>query len=199
MQPRDCTLDDGTRVHLRDIRPDDAAELKRGFEQLSPTSRYQRFLGGISSLTASMLRYLTNVDGQDHVAIVATVADGDGERGVGVGRFVRLAGEPTVAEVAITVTDELQGRGLGRTLGTMLALLARERGIEHFRGEVLVDNVLCRELLLGLGATVAPTGEGRLAFDVPLTGDDARLDATARRVLRAGAGGLVGARERPDG
>ncbi len=188
MQPRDVALADGTRVHLRDIRPDDADELRRAFEQLSPASRHSRFLGGIASLTDQALRYLTNVDGKNHVAVVATLPEA-ADRGVAVARFVRAPDAPWVADVAITVVDEMQGRGLGRLLAGLLSELARALAVESFRGEVLVDNTACRRLLREVGARTAPNEDGTLSFDVPLAGAD---DDAFRRMLRASAAGLIG-------
>ena len=63
-------LADGTKVTLRLITPADAEPLRQGFLRLSPTSRYRRFLSGMSELSDDMLRYLTEVDGIDHVAVV---------------------------------------------------------------------------------------------------------------------------------
>ena len=65
------TLADGTRIVLRHIQPGDKEELRRGFLALSPTSRYRRFFG-VAELDERALAYLTEVDGVDHVAIVAT-------------------------------------------------------------------------------------------------------------------------------
>ncbi|HEY6910671.1 MAG TPA: hypothetical protein VI356_14935, partial [Myxococcales bacterium] len=119
----DHVLRDGTQVTLRHIRPDDAAELKRGLERLSPASRYRRFLSLVSELTDEQVKYLTCVDGQDHVAIVAAtrVPGVEGEVGLGVARVVRVPGNPEVAEAAITVVDDAQGKGLGRILALALA------------------------------------------------------------------------------
>lgn len=193
-------LADGTEVRLRHIRPDDAAELARGFERLSPQSRYRRFFGGVNVLTDKILRYLTVVDGHDHVALVATRRAPDGgELGIGVARFVRLAGEPTVAEADITVVDELQGRGLGRLLAVTLARTARERGVTHFRGEILADNPSARQLLEEVGARLHAGEEGRVVFDVAL-GEDGetpeRFDLVVRRMLRAASTYVVGALQR---
>jgi GNAT superfamily N-acetyltransferase len=195
-------LADGTPVTLRHIRPDDAAELARGFARLSPESRYRRFFGGVNVLTDKILRYLTVVDGHDHVALVATRVgdgpDGSGEVGLGVARFVRLTDEPTVAEAAITVVDEVQGRGLGGILALTLARAARERGIEHFRGEILADNPSARQLLEEVGAVMRVEDEGRLVFDVALRDDAAEpgFDFVVRRMLRAASTYVVGALQR---
>jgi GNAT superfamily N-acetyltransferase len=161
-------LSDGTVVTLRAIRPSDAPELALGFRQLSPVSRHQRFLGGIGSLDDHMLHYLTEVDGRDHVALVATTTDAHGRpRGMGVARFIRHSADPTVAEPAITVCDQDQGRGVGTLLARALARAAWERGIVHFRGPILTDNLQVRRLLDDCGARLRG-GEDGLSFDVAL-------------------------------
>src|SRR3954463_4592891 len=152
----DHVLSSGDRVTLRHIRPSDADELKRGFQRLSDESRYRRFFSALGDLTPERLRYLTEVDGIDHVAIVAVGASPDlkTEIGYGVARFVRLRGAPDVAEAALTVVDPMQHKGLGRILGLTLAEAARERGITHFRGETLATNAPVRQLLADVGAEV---------------------------------------------
>jgi GNAT superfamily N-acetyltransferase len=141
-----------------------------------------------------MLRYLTNVDGRDHVAVVATVCTAEGPRGVAVGRFIRLPDEPTVAEVAITVADDMQHKGIGTTLALALAEEARRLGVEHFRGEVLVDNVPCRELLAELGAELRTAQDGTLSFDLSVKRDGHELRLEARRALRAVSEHFLGRR-----
>lgn len=195
----DHVLDDGTPVSFRHIRPEDAPQLKSGFEQLSPSSRYRRFLGSQSTLSDEALRYLTCVDGRDHVAIVAVTrpAGGGAEKGLGIARFVRIPGDPTVAEAALTVTDDAQGKGLGRALGITLARAALERGVKRFRGEVLADNEPVRQLLEEVGAVVQPAEHGSLVFDIDLGPEDGpaashRLEGVARRLLRAASSTLAG-------
>jgi GNAT superfamily N-acetyltransferase len=195
----DHVLDDGTPVHLRHVRPEDAAELQRGFDKLSPSSRYRRFLGSVGALSKETLRYLTCVDGHDHVAIVAVTREPgtSTETGVGIARFVRTADDPTVAEAALTVIDGMQGKGLGRLLGVALARAAHERGVQRFRGEVLTDNVPVRQLLEEVGAVVCPLDDGSLMFDVDLGPEDGpaatrRLEIVARRLLRAASSHLAG-------
>jgi GNAT superfamily N-acetyltransferase len=190
-------LSDGTKVTLRHIRPEDADELRRGFTQLSPRSRYRRFFGAMSTLTDEHLRYLTCVDGQDHVAIVAgtQVAGVPHEVGLGVARFVRLREDPTTAEAAITVRDDAQGKGLGRLLSITLARAAVERGVKRFRGEILASNPAVRQLLEDVGAVVHESDES-VVFEIDLTptpfAPGSRLDIVARRLLRAAAGVFAG-------
>lgn len=186
------TLADGTRVRLRFIRPEDAGELRRGFERLSPQSRYRRFLGGVghlSQLNDEHIRYLTEVDGHDHVAIVAGRPRSDGtEEGLGVARFVRVDGEPTVAEAAITVVDDFQHKGIGLLLAMALAAAARARGIAHFRGEVLANNEAVQQLLREVGAVLHPADDNRIVFDVALDAEpSAPWELPIRRFLAAAA------------
>jgi L-amino acid N-acyltransferase YncA len=182
-------LADGTRLILRHVRPEDAAELQRGFARLSPQSRYQRFLQPITMLSDEQLDYLTRVDGKDHVAIVALRDDGVG---LGIARFIRLQADPAVAEAAITVIDEAQGKGIGRLLALTLARAAHERGVRRFRGRVLADNLAVRQLLDDVGAAVGARDEsGGLVFEVELTPTPftpgSRLDVVARQLLRFAA------------
>jgi GNAT superfamily N-acetyltransferase len=184
------SLEDGTVVTLRCIRPDDRELLERGFSRLSTESRYRRFLAVMPVMTTAMARYLTEVDGDDHFAVVATKDSLDlkSEEGIGVARFHRLGGEPEVAEAAVTVLDEYQGKGLGRMLLGALAEAARERNVRTFRGSVLAENEPMRRLLDEAGG-VARLDEGdTIVVDVPLGHAQYRWsDLPIFRVLRAAA------------
>lgn len=143
------TLRDGTAVRLRAVQPEDRGAFQRGFRQLSPEAVYHRFFQTKAHLTDAELSYLTEVDFHDHVALVVELDQdietprgrhGPGEL-VGVGRFVRQpAGPAERAEVAFTVADELQGRGVATQLLAHLAGIARGLGIRTFVAEVLPDN-----------------------------------------------------------
>jgi RimJ/RimL family protein N-acetyltransferase len=132
-------LEDGTRVVIRPIRPDDRARLERSRRRFSDESMRRRFLGPKPRLTAGELRYLTEVDGHDHFALVATPLD-DLDTIVAVARFVRLYDDPETAEAAIIVADELQGHGLGRRMAQHLGDAASERGIKRITASMLTDN-----------------------------------------------------------
>ncbi|MBW3663155.1 MAG: GNAT family N-acetyltransferase [Actinobacteria bacterium] len=185
-------LRDGTRALVRPIHPDDKDRLRRGMELLSPRSRYLRFHAAIDHLTEDHLRYLTEVDRIDHAAWVALDEDRPDHPGMGVARYVRLHDEPTVAEAAVTVVDEYQGRGLGTVLLGFLARTATKHGIDAFRNYVLPDNEPMLELLRELGADGAVEVDGALEVDVPVVADADELpDTPAARVLRSVAtGGL---------
>jgi RimJ/RimL family protein N-acetyltransferase len=138
-------LPDGTRIVIREIRPDDKPLLVEGLDRLSLASNRGRFLSPKRHFTAAELRYLTEVDGIRHAARVVVLAD-DPTHLVAVGRYVRLAGDPNSAEIAIVVADDFQGQGLGSRLGLLLADHARAHGIERFTASMLSDNVAAHRL-----------------------------------------------------
>jgi RimJ/RimL family protein N-acetyltransferase len=108
-------------------------------ERFSDESMRRRFLGPKPRLSMTELRYLTDVDGHDHYALVAVPLD-DLNTIVAVARWVRLTGDPTTAEAAIIVADELQGRDLGKRLAHHLADAAHEHGVHRFVASMLSDN-----------------------------------------------------------
>ena len=146
-------------VVIRPIRPADRALLTDGLARLSPESTRRRFLAPKPRFSARELTYLTEVDGRDHVALVAVYAD-DPTRLAAVGRFVRSLDDPTSAEAAIVVADELQGQGLGRRMGHALADAARSRGIERFTATLLSDNVAAQRLFASISRRLETTSAG---------------------------------------
>lgn len=181
---------DGTRARLRPIVPDDKARLVGAFERLSPESRYRRFMAPIVELSDEQLAQLTELDYRDHFAWVALSLDEPGLPGVGVSRYVRAPDEPEVAEAAVTVVDDYQGRGLGRLLLEALGAVALENGIRRFRGHVLEDNRPIRDLLEGMGARLEHDSAGMSQVELELPHRAEQLRATPMyEVLRAVAAG----------
>ncbi len=177
-------LRDGTRVKLRPIRPSDKHQLEAGLARLSPQSRYLRFFTDKERLTAAELRYFTEIDGEDHFAIGVSLIDEDGGegQGVGIGRFVRLADEPTVAEPALAVVDDMHGRGLGRVLMLRLICAATERGIETFRCDFLAINHTMEDLLRDISPEVDFSADGPVVtaeFRLPTVPADASAERAA--------------------
>lgn len=144
---RDYTADgilrDGASVHIRAIRPDDRTELARGFAELSPEAVYFRFFRVKHRLTDAELTQFTELDFGRRAALVATRRVGDEERIIAIARYAvtdDAPGPPHRAEVAFTVGDAFQGRGLGTLLLEHLAVLARANGITEFEADVLGEN-----------------------------------------------------------
>ncbi|MBT9457857.1 MAG: GNAT family N-acetyltransferase [Burkholderiaceae bacterium] len=134
----------GLGVHIAPLRPQDAAALQRFVRGLSAHARYMRFQYGLRELSPILLSRLTQIDQQDHVALVAHTAPSawgsDGERQlVADARYVRL-GDSGDAEFALVVADDWQGQGLARELLGRLMDRARRQGLKRLLGEVLWDN-----------------------------------------------------------
>ena len=140
-------------VLIRPIRADDHDRLRDSHERLSPESRYRRFFAAKPQLTSADVRYLVEVDGCDHHALVATLGseqDPDGERIVGVARYIRLPDNREVAEVAVVINDSFQRQGLGAELVSRLAEAAVARGVKRFRATMLTDNLAVHRLFEAL-------------------------------------------------
>jgi RimJ/RimL family protein N-acetyltransferase len=166
------TLRDGSVITIRPIQPEDREELRREFARTSPETRYLRFLGVVGELTDEMLTYLTCVDQRDHIALVATMTSPDlkSERGVGVGRVIRLKKEPHVAEAAITVVDDMHRLGIGSALAFEMARAAKAGGIRTIRADVLEGNAAMRGILENAGAQRVDSGDqaGALSYDLAI-------------------------------
>jgi GNAT superfamily N-acetyltransferase len=175
-------LRDGTVLDVRPVEPEDRDLIRGGFERLSPVSRYRRFLSPVPKLHDRMLTSLTEVDHRDHEALL-TLDAATGEV-VGVARFVRLESDPASAEVAVTVVDDWQSRGLGTALLGALADRAREESVTRFTGVALAENRDVLGLLGKLGAVrVVGHGPGtvELAIDLPAERVALRADRSAPR------------------
>ena len=166
------TLRDGRPVALRPVVPADRDRLAEGFEELSVASRRMRFLGSVSSLSEEHLRYFTEIDGYDHVAWGALDLSDPDAPGFGVGRFVRLARQPTVAEFSLTVLDTAQGLGVGQLLLATLAVEAPRVGVETLQGVIGRENARMTAWMRRLGAKSAGSGQD-LVMDLDLPVDPA--------------------------
>ncbi len=149
----DVTLRDGTVLHLRPIRPEDA-ELELAFVNgLSEQSRYFRFFYRLHELTPAMLARFTQVDYDREMALVA-VDDGTPERPLrsfaGVARYTANP-DGESAEFAIVVGDAWQGRGVAGLLMLHLIDCARRRGLSRLEGAVLRANAKMRKFCEALG------------------------------------------------
>lgn len=176
-------LRDGSMVLIRPVGADDGDLLAEGFKRLSDRSRRLRFLSGKSRLSRADLAYFTQLDHHDHEAVGAL--DPEDGRGLGVARYIRSSRDPDCAEVAVTVVDEWQHRGLGSELLTRVTRRAREEGIARFTALVASDNLAVAALLRDSGAAVRQLhqggGETEYLIDLPRQG----LGQDLRKLLRA--------------
>jgi RimJ/RimL family protein N-acetyltransferase len=156
------------------------AALQRAFEALSPNSRYLRFHVPMRRLPDGLARYLTDVDGVHHVALIAFDRARPDEW-LGVARFVRNREAPETAEAAITLADRAQGRGIATRLLQALALEARATGIHTFTMLVLASNQRARNMLKRLGGAARGSSGPVITYDLTV----AALDSHSRPAVAA--------------
>ena len=162
-------LRDGSRVHIRPVRSSDAPLLADGFSRLSAQSRQQRFLMPKQRLSSAELRYLTHVDHYDHEAIGALDRAG---RGVGIARYIRSRHDRRSAEIAVTVVNAWQGRGLGTELTRQLADRAIQAGISSFTALVTPENAAAAGLLRVMRARLTGADEVSKEYEIALLPQD---------------------------
>jgi GNAT superfamily N-acetyltransferase len=148
-RPLTVKLRSGDVVLLRQIRPGDAPGLARAYANLGEQSRYRRFFTLMPELPDGVLEQATEVDHDDHEALVATPLLSN--EIIGECRFVRLADNAETADLAVTVIDSWQSRGLGSVLLARLSERALEVGVTHFSAEILADNRAVLGMLPHLG------------------------------------------------
>jgi len=178
----DVVLRDGRTCHIRPLRPEDADLLVEFHSRLSPETIYFRFFAPYPTLSARDVERFTHVDHVDRVALAATMA---GEI-VGVGRYDRI--DTNSAEVAFSIRDDQQGRGLGSILLEHLAVAARENGVSHFVGEVLPNNARMIATFLEAGYQAErETVDGVVHFVLDIEPTESSLAVMAAREHRAEA------------
>jgi RimJ/RimL family protein N-acetyltransferase len=132
------TLRNGERIEIRAVRPQDRDDLVAAVSRTSSESLYRRFFAVRRHFSETEESFYLNIDFVSHVALVALAEENRQQSIIGGGRYV--VNEPGQAEVAFTVVDEYQGRGLGAALLRHLAVIARQTGLRELVAHVLPDN-----------------------------------------------------------
>jgi RimJ/RimL family protein N-acetyltransferase len=150
--PGEFALRDGTPAMIWPLLPTDGEALREMFRRLSPESRQSRFLSALPELDDAMIRRLVgDVDGTHHVALLLVVLPPDGLEGpVGIARLIQDLADPATADIAVTVGDDWQGRGIGTVLAAEL-LRRRPPAVKRLVTEVGADNRASLALLAGAG------------------------------------------------
>ena len=152
MRPDAMNFDDVT-LAVRPIAITDVDKPGRLVDRLSPASVHDRFFSPIRKPPAAALLRLAAVDHARREALVAL----DGDEIVAVARYDGRPGTHD-AEIAVTVEDAWQHRGLGKRLTARLARCAAEQGYETFTATMLPDN----RAALGLIRKLSP--HAKVAF-----------------------------------
>jgi len=180
---------DGTDLLLRPVLPGDDERTVHGHIQFSKETLYRRFMTARVP-TAALMHYLSEVDYVDHFVWVVT----DGTDPVADARFVRDEHDPTVAEIAFTVADAYQGRGIGSFLIGALSIAAKVDGVKRFSARMLGDNLPMRTIMDRYGAVWQREDIGVITtvIDVPRKRDLAfgrdvadQIKNVARQVIEA--------------
>ena len=150
----DVQLSDGTSIIIRPIRPEDAEIEQEFIRNLSPESRYFRFMNSIEELSLEMLVRFTQIDYHNEMALIAVYPSEDGEEEIGVVRYMTNADKKT-CEFALVVSDQWQGKGIARLLMRNLIEVARDRGLEMMEGQVLSNNFRMLDLMTRLNFKIS--------------------------------------------
>jgi acetate---CoA ligase (ADP-forming) len=176
VEATDVILRDGSTLRLRAPAAEDADALLEFFADLSDHSRYLRF-HGFPALGPKLVETLLDPDWEERGALLGSL---DG-RIVAVANWVRLR-DPHAAEVAFTVGDEFQRRGIGTRLLEQLAARASKAGIEEFVAEVLHDNATMLAVFRDAGFAVTRAGEaGELEIRFAIAPTDVYREHVAER------------------
>lgn len=150
--PGELRLRDGTPAMIWPLLPTDARALREMYRRLSPRSRRLRFLSTFGELDDAMIeRLVGGVDGLHHIALVLTVfPPGGEERPVGIARLIQDPADPATADIAFTVADDWQGRGVGTALADAL-MRRRPAAVRRLCTEVDAGNRASLALLARAG------------------------------------------------
>ena len=157
--PIDVRLRDGRHVTLRTVDQQDKEALQLAIKQLSPESRYARFMSPLHELTPELLDRAVNPDAGNEMQIVAVAGEGPQETIIGGARYNAAPGSKH-CEFAMAIVDDWQGHGLARRLLETLLVLARVHGFEQVDGFILANNTRMLALAKKLGFIEIPSPEG---------------------------------------
>ena len=154
-------LDDGTQIKFRPIHPTDEPRMRDLFYALSEETIYYRFMSYMKQIPHKQVQDFVYVDHRTQVSIVGTLPAAHGEDIIAMGCYY-LDPRTNRAEVAFTVRDEWQNRGIGTFLVRHLVSIARRSGIAGFTAEVLPQNKRMRAVFNKSGTKVSSRLEGHV-------------------------------------
>ena len=161
----------GLQVTVRDVMPEDSDLIGLGFDRLSKQSRLFRFMTAKKRLTGQELEQFSALNIVDHAAFGALHMSESEAHPAGIARYIRTHEDGDAAEIAVTVVDAYQKRGIGTLLLGVLAKTASANGITEFLALVAKENHAMRHLLHELGGTEETPEEPEINIVLPIYQD----------------------------
>jgi acetyltransferase len=148
---RDLTLDDGRRVFVRPVRPEDEELVVEFFRHVTPEDLRLRFFAAIRDFSHPFIARLIQIDYARAIVFVAL----DAESGVMLGA-VRLQADANrdTGEYGILVRSDMKGLGLGWGLMLLMIEWARAEGLRLIEGQVLRGNTIMLDMCRRLGFAI---------------------------------------------
>lgn len=177
-------IKDNTYLCFKTLEKTDKSHLEEGFRRLSQRSIFHRFFGFMKELPESQIQELLNTDQENHVAWTAfDIVNGE-PYGIGLGRFKRSKTNPEEAELALTIIDEYQSKGVGTVLLGIMYAMGIRLGIKVFTGIILADQTRFIRRFKELGAELTRI-RGEYEMRLPIFADLDQIPKTRySRVLR---------------
>jgi acetyltransferase len=147
------TLKNGREVFLRPILPTDGHLLVDLFNQISPRSRYLRFLGRLPALPNEMLYHFTHLNYESEFALVGVIKEDGKDAIIAVGRYAHDPQED-LTDLAVAVRDDWQHGGLGKALLAKTIAIGKAHGICRFESMMDPQNTIIKQILFELGYEV---------------------------------------------
>ncbi len=157
------TLSGGIKVMIRPIKPTDEPLLQDFFYSHSEETIYLRYFRAVRAMPHARAQTLVNVDYHKRMVYVATLGEIGLERIIGVGRYAAEDDHEGMVEVAYTVHENYQKRGLGSILQEYLEDYARAEGFRGVSAYFFSDNLPMLKVFAKRGmCSEEPTGESIL-------------------------------------
>jgi acyl-CoA hydrolase/GNAT superfamily N-acetyltransferase len=153
------TLRDGSHILIRPIRSEDEPQMKEMFYSFSEQTVYLRFHATLKSMPHNKLQLFCNVDYDTEMALVATTGEPGNEDMVATGRYLTDPSK-TSAEMAFSVRDDWQRKGLGTLLFQKLIEIGKANGIAKFSADVLIENSGMLKIFHRSGLNIETSTEG---------------------------------------
>jgi acetate---CoA ligase (ADP-forming) len=161
-------LRDGSVAAVRPATPTDQESLRTFFHELSPESRYLRFLSPAEPPAVVVSRLCGFADASEGVTLLAVRSAAGQERLIGTASYIRTG--DAVAEVAFAIDDAFGHRGIATGLLERLAALASEVGFSRFQATTLFENTAMMSVFRDSGFTIKSKLEGScLEVELALT------------------------------